>query len=237
MIKYKRNYAKWKEFKQRFPSIARALDYNNVQEFSVVNEGVHVLKIQYNKDGTTTTLEFRKGRLDPLIDFNHFFTAQRKQQTMYKTVRLMYEKEFAKQSHSNNVIVERLRELTSGTMIFGFNEMHPDKISVNGVVYDSNDIGCIIWFTSKETSKYLASFVAKLPESSISSLQTYFNNQQIELENKALLNWLVTYSGFSNIEEANRAFTAATKERNKRKIEALKQQVEKLKAEISELER
>ena len=124
MEKYKRNYAKWDDFTNKYPDLARIMNLHNIQEFTFIGNS----RIYFTKNGVAWNTDL-PGLLSK-ADLQKYFTKH-----TIKKYTLIKQLEFASLSTDNKAIIDILAKLTNNKFIFEMDsENRTTKIRVNQVV-------------------------------------------------------------------------------------------------------
>ena len=224
MDKYKRNYAKWDDFTNKYPDLARIMNLHNIQEFTFGNSRIH-----FTNNGVTGYLDL-PGLLSK-ADLQKYFTKR----TMKKYT-LIKQLEFASLSSANKEIVDILAKLTNNKFIFEMDSENRTTIYIDGVPVNSNNYRLNPWFTTTEIGKYVVPVVEGdiLQKCQVSaSFEGLFDNSvQVKTQvNISLLNWLLKKAGYTSVLSAQRAFNTE----RQTEISTIEKQIKDLQAKLSKL--
>ncbi len=217
MEKYKRNYAKWDDFTNKYPALARIMNLHNIQEFAFIGNS----RIRFIKDGVVTDLDL-PGLLSK-VDLQKYFTLTKHTMKKYKLIKHI---EFASLSTSNKEIVDILAKLTNNKFIFEMDSENRTTICIDGVPVNASNYRLNTWFTTTEIGKYVV-HVDILPECQVSD-GLVDNSVQVNL---ALLDWLLKKAGYTSVLSAQRAFNTE----RQTEISTIEKQIIDLQAKLSKL--
>lgn len=224
MEKYKRNYAKWDDFTNKYPELARIMNLHNIQEFTFGNSRIH-----FTKNGVIWDLDL-PGLLSK-VDLQKYFTLITKH-TM-KKYKLIKHIEFASLSTSNKAIVNILAKLTNNKFIFEMDSENRTTIYIDGVLVNASNYGLNTWFTTTEIGKYMVPVVdVDILQKCQVSDSLVDNSVQVKTQvNLALLNWLLNKAGYTSVLSAQRAFNTE----RQTEISTIEKQINDLQAKLSKL--
>ena len=228
MDKYKRNYAKWDDFTNKYPELARIMNLHNIQEFTFIGNS----RIYFTKNGVAWNIDL-PGLLSK-ADLQKYFTLLTKH-TM-KKYKLIKQLEFASLSTSNKEIVDILAKLTNNKFIFEMDSENRTTIYIDGVPVNASNYELNTWFTTTEIGKYVVPVIDGdiLQKCQVSSsFECLFDNSvQVKTQvNLALLNWLLKKAGYTSVLSAQRAFNTE----RQTEISTIEKQINDLQAKLSKL--
>ncbi len=220
MEKYKRNYAKWDDFTNKYPALARIMNLHNIQEFAFIGNS----RIRFIKDGVVTDLDL-PGLLSK-VDLQKYFTLTKHTMKKYKLIKHI---EFASLSTANKEIVNILAKLTNNKFIFEMDSENRTTICIDGVPVNASNYRLNTWFATTEIGKYV------IPVIDGDILQKYSlldNSAQVKTQvNLALLKWLLKKAGYTSVLSAQRAFNTE----RQTEISTIEKQIIDLQAKLSKL--
>ena len=225
MDKYKRNYAKWDDFTNKYPELARIMNLHNIQEFTFIGNS----RIYFTKHGVTFDLDL-PGLLSK-ADLQKYFTLLTKH-TM-KKYKLINHIEFASLSTANKAIVDMLAKLTNNKFIFEMDSENRTTIYIDDVPVNSSNYRLTTWFTTTEIGKYVVPVVdVDILQKCQVSASFEDNSVQVKTQvNLALLNWLLKKAGYTSVLSAQRAFNTE----RQTEISTIEKQIKDLQAKLSKL--
>lgn len=221
MEKYKRNYAKWDDFTNKYPELARIMNLHNIQEFTFIGNS----RIYFTKNGAAWNLDL-PGLLSK-ADLQKYFTLLTKH--TIKKYKLIKHIEFASLSTSNKAIVNILATLTNNKFIFEMDSENRTTIYIGDVPVNASNYRLNNWFTPTEIGKYVVPVVDGdvLQKCQVSD-SLVDNSVQVNL---ALLNWLLNKAGYTSVLSAQRAFNTE----RQTEISTIEKQINDLQAKLSKL--
>lgn len=222
MEKYKRNYAKWDDFTNKYPALARIMNLHNIQEFTFIGNS----RIYFTKNGAAWNLDL-PGLLSK-ADLQKYFTLLTKH--TIKKYTLIKQLEFASLSTSNKAIVDILAKLTNNKFIFEMDSENRTTIYIGDVPVNASNYRLNNWFTPTEIGKYVVP-VDILQKCQVSAS---FDDNSVQVKtqvNLALLNWLLNKAGYTSVLSAQRAFNTE----RQTEISTIEKQINDLQAKLSKL--
>lgn len=225
MEKYKRNYAKWDDFTNKYPALARIMNLHNIQEFTFIGNS----RIYFTKNGVAWNLDI-PGLLSK-ADLQKYFTLLTKH--TIKKYTLIKQLEFASLSTSNKAIVDILAKLTNNKFIFEMDSENRTTIYIGDVPVNASNYRLNNWFTPTEIGKYVVPVVdVDILQKCQVSDGLVDNSVQVKTQvNLALLNWLLNKAGYTSIISAQRAFNTE----RQTEISTIEKQINDLQAKLSKL--
>jgi hypothetical protein len=225
MEKYKRNYAKWDDFTNKYPALARIMNLHNIQEFTFIGNS----RIYFTKNGAAWNLDL-PGLLSK-ADLQKYFTLLTKH--TIKKYTLIKHIEFASLSTSNKAIVNILAKLTNNKFIFEMDSENRTTIYIGDVPVNASNYRLNNWFTPTEIGKYVVPVVDGdvLQKCQVSD-GLVDNSVQVKTQvNLALLNWLLNKAGYTSVLSAQRSFNTE----RQTEISTIEKQINDLQAKLSKL--
>lgn len=225
MEKYKRNYAKWDDFTNKYPALARIMNLHNIQEFTSIGNS----RIYFTKNGVAWNLDL-PGLLSK-ADLQKYFTLLTKH--TIKKYTLIKQLEFASLSTSNKAIVDILAKLTNNKFIFEMDSENRTTIYIGDVPVNASNYRLNNWFTPTEIGKYVVPVVdGDVLQKCQVSASFDDNSVQVKTQvNLALLNWLLKKAGYTSVLSAQRAFNTE----RQTEISTIEKQINDLQAKLSKL--
>lgn len=224
MEKYKRNYAKWDDFTNKYPALARIMNLHNIQKFTFENS-----RIYFTKNGVARNIDL-PGLLSK-ADLQKYFTLLTKH--TIKKYKLIKHIEFASLSTSNKAIVDILAKLTNNKFIFEMDSENRTTIYIDGVPVNASNYELNTWFTTTEIGKYVVPVIdGDILQKCQVSDGLVDNSVQVKTQvNLALLKWLLKKAGYTSVLSAQRAFNTE----RQTEISTIEKQINDLQAKLSKL--